>query len=54
MESTYGEAIGFETLEHEQETDDAQDNVARGLFYAMAFSLPCWIAIGAAVVALVG
>ena len=50
MESTYGDAIEFETSQ--QDTDETRDNVARGLFYAMVFSLPCWVAIGAVVVAL--
>jgi hypothetical protein len=50
MESTFGDAIELETLE--QETSDTQDDVARGMFYAMAFSLPVWAAIIAAIVAL--
>ncbi|HWJ04169.1 MAG TPA: hypothetical protein VNS57_00070 [Steroidobacteraceae bacterium] len=50
MESTYGDAIEFETPD--QETADTPDDVARGMFYAMAFSLPVWAAIAAVVVAL--
>lgn len=50
MESTFGDAVGFEA--REREVDAAQDDVARGLFYAMAFSLPIWAAIVAAIVAL--
>lgn len=50
MESTFGDAIELETPA--QATVDTHDDVARGMFYAMAFSLPLWIAIVAVVVAL--
>jgi hypothetical protein len=52
MESTFGDAIELEALE--QDAVDTQDNVARGTIYALAFSVPLWAVIIAAVMAVAG
>jgi hypothetical protein len=52
MESTFGESIDFEALD--PDAIDTQDNVARGTLYALAFSVPLWAVIIAAIMALAG